>query len=139
MEKDYAIFKLGCSKYGIAAEHIEEIMPFEQLTTVPKMPNHLKGVIKFQDDFIPVINIEKEFGVKSTLSESDESDLVVLKYEDYPLALHVELVSKNLVVETENILKSNAISLGFQNKFLEGICINNTDIILLLDVEKLLY
>ena len=44
----YIVIKLGDEQYGIDIRYIENIVRMQRITRVPKMPEYIKGVIKFQ-------------------------------------------------------------------------------------------
>src|SRR5579884_935841 len=62
----YLIFKLGPEEFGVRVIKVREIMGIQQITTVPQMPDYLKGVINLRGKVIPVIDLRLKFGLPAT-------------------------------------------------------------------------
>lgn len=59
----YLTFKLGSESYGISVLKIREIIRFANITAVPQMPPHVKGVINLRGKIIPVADLRVKFGM----------------------------------------------------------------------------
>ena len=53
----------------------------EQITVVPKIPEHIKGVINIRGKVVPVISIRKRFGMEE-IPYDDRTCIIVLEFED---------------------------------------------------------
>ena len=72
----YLTFVLGRESYGIQVLKIREIIRFTDITAVPQMPHHVKGVINLRGKIIPVIDLRAKFGLNST--ETTERTCIVV-------------------------------------------------------------
>jgi purine-binding chemotaxis protein CheW len=61
----YLTFKLGKEEFGIQVLSVREIMGVQDITVVPGMPPHLKGVINLRGRIIPVVDLRLKFGLSS--------------------------------------------------------------------------
>jgi len=59
----YLTFVLGRESYGMQVLKIREIIRFTDITAVPQMPVHIKGVINLRGKIIPVIDLRAKFGL----------------------------------------------------------------------------
>ena len=57
-------FNVGDATYAIEIKYIKEIIEVEQITLVPKIPSHIKGVINLRGKVVPVISIRKRFEIE---------------------------------------------------------------------------
>ena len=74
-------FDIGETIYGIEIKYINEIIGIEQITVVPKIPDHIKGVINIRGKVVPVISIRKRFGMEE-IPYDDRTCIVVIEFED---------------------------------------------------------
>jgi purine-binding chemotaxis protein CheW len=60
----HLIFSLGAEEFGIEVLAIKEIIGMQDITPVPTMPLHIKGVINLRGQVIPVIDLSLKFSLK---------------------------------------------------------------------------
>ena len=61
----YLIFYLGKEEFGIEVLKVKEIMGVLDITPVPHLPAHIKGVINLRGKIIPVVDLRLKFGMQS--------------------------------------------------------------------------
>mgnify|MGYP001105919182 CR=1 FL=1 len=59
----YLVFQLGREEFGIRVLKVREIMGLQDITAVPQMPAHVKGVINLRGKVIPVVDLRLKFGL----------------------------------------------------------------------------
>jgi purine-binding chemotaxis protein CheW len=59
----YLTFQVGAEHYGIAVDRTREIIRVSKITTVPQMPEHVKGVINLRGRIVPVVDLRIRFGI----------------------------------------------------------------------------
>jgi purine-binding chemotaxis protein CheW len=57
----YLTFRLGREEFGVQVVHVREILGVQDITQVPGMPPHLKGVINLRGKIIPVVDLRLKF------------------------------------------------------------------------------
>lgn len=65
----YLTVMLAHESYGIAVLKVREIIRLQKITTVPQMPDFVKGVINLRGRVIPVIDLRVKFGLKAEFAE----------------------------------------------------------------------
>ncbi|SRR5258708_2521544 len=55
--------------YGIAVLKVREIIRFQKITPVPRMPDFVKGVINLRGRVIPIIDLRIKFGLQAHIAE----------------------------------------------------------------------
>jgi len=58
----YLTFKLNDESYGIEVLKVREIIRLTEITSVPQMPNYVRGVINLRGKIIPVTDLRLKFG-----------------------------------------------------------------------------
>ena len=59
----YLVFHLGTEEFGIRVTKVREIMGVQDITAMPQMPPHVKGVINLRGKVIPVIDLRTKFAL----------------------------------------------------------------------------
>jgi len=80
MEKNL-IFSLGSEEFGIQVLHIKEIIPMQEITSVPNTPAHVKGVINLRGQVIPVVDLSLKFDFKPR-AYTDRTCIVVVRNQN---------------------------------------------------------
>ena len=65
----YLTVVLDNEAYGIAVLKVREIIRMQKITTVPQMPDFVKGVINLRGRVIPVIDLRVKFGLRADMAE----------------------------------------------------------------------
>lgn len=61
----YLTFALGDEEYGLPVLKVREIIKILDITAVPQVPTHVKGVINLRGKVIPVVDLRLKFSFAS--------------------------------------------------------------------------
>lgn len=132
----YLIFTLGCELYGMEIRDITEIIGIQPITEVPEMPGYVRGITNLRGKIIPVMDARLRF--KKARREYDgRTCIIVIDTNDTSIGLIVDSVSEVLVLADEEIAPPPDINAG-GHRYIKGIGKTESNVILLLDCEKLL-
>ena len=137
----YLTFVLGHEEYGLEILKVREIMGYVAITTVPRMPPHIKGVINLRGQVISVIDLRARFGMPPA-DQTDQTCIIVveIKKEGRKLStgIIVDSVSEVLSIANENIEPSPEFGSSVETDFILGIGKVGSSVKILLDIEKVL-
>lgn len=74
----YLTFLLGREGYGISVLKVREIIRLCDITPVPQMPGHIRGVINLRGKIIPVVDLRVKFRLASC-AETEHTCIVVVQ------------------------------------------------------------
>ncbi len=74
----YLTFALQQESYGIDVLKVREIIRLTNITTVPQMPDYVKGVINLRGKIIPVMDLRLRFGFTDT-KDTDLTCIIVVQ------------------------------------------------------------
>lgn len=74
--KEYLTFELGEEIYGVDILRVQEIRGWDNVTRIPNVPNHVKGVINIRGAIVPVFDLRLKFGLAS--AEYHPTTVVIL-------------------------------------------------------------
>lgn len=134
---DLLAFKAGDEDYGISIAYIQEIVKLPPITTVPKTPPQVLGIISLRGTIVPVVDLRIVLGVtRSALQRT--ARLLVLRNEAQPLALLVDAVSQVVRLDRSNIEPRPEGAVSRNNRYIESIGRIGPRMLIVLDPPALL-
>ncbi|MEH7438403.1 chemotaxis protein CheW [Neobacillus drentensis] len=127
-------FKLGNEEYGLNIDYVQSIERLSHITRVPNVPHYVKGVTNLRGNVIPIIDLQSKLELGEA-QYTDNSRVIIVKYENVELGLIVEKTSNVFNISSEVI--EAAESSGFQTDFFEGIAKYEGRLIILLKIGEL--
>lgn len=131
------VFKINGEEFAADIMQVERILGFTEPVKVPESPDFVKGVIKYQEKVIPVIDLCKRLNISETTIKSDPK-IVIVKHDSKSIGMIVDMVSEVIDIEDENIDNTPDIVRGISNKYINGMIKLNDRIIIFINTEKIL-
>ncbi len=127
-------FRLGEQEFGLDILSVQEIIGLLPITTIPRSPRFLLGVVNLRGKVIPVIDLNGVFECRP--EESGKPNCIVVAETDIGLiGLLVDSVSEVAEAEEDELRTMNQLGLA-QSCFL-GVNVSDSAARLLLDIEEL--
>jgi len=79
-EGKYLTFTMAEEEYGIGILKIKEIIGMMQITTIPRTPEFVKGVINLRGKVIPVMDLRLRFGMEG-IEYNERTCIIVVEIE----------------------------------------------------------
>lgn len=131
------VFKLSGEYFATDIMDVERILGNVETTKLPESPKYLEGIIKYEEQVIPVINLYKKFNFSnSELKES--SKIVVVKKDIGKFGVIVDDVNEVTTVNEDAIDTSASVVSIVSRKYMKGIIRERENLIMLLDLNKVL-
>jgi len=137
MSSQFVTFALGEQTYGISILKLNEIIAYQQLTTIPNLPGFIKGVLNLRGEVIPVIDLRERFNMESRPYDQ-LTVIIVLEIAGQTMSVVVDSVSDVITLQSDAIKPRPHFSTGIRADFIQGMGIKDNKFIILLDVEKVL-
>lgn len=137
-EEKYLMFYLNEESYGIPIIHVNEIIGLMEVTTMPKTPNFMKGVINLRGKIIPVIDLRLKFEMSP--KDYDEQTCIIiveLKFKKTIsfVGLLVDRVAEVVNVYTADIEPPPQYGQLKEEQFLTGIGKVKGNVVMLLNID----
>jgi len=105
-EGKYLTFTLADEEYGISILKIKEIIGMMPITSIPRTPEFVKGVINLRGKVIPVMDLRMRFGI-SAIDYSDRTCIIVVEVNTVSgnvyIGCVVDAVSEVLNIRSQDI------------------------------------
>ena len=131
-------FSIGETIYGIEVIYVKDIITIEQITVVPKIPDHIKGVINIRGRVVPVISVRKRFGIEE-IPYDDRTCIIVLEFDDgNQVGIIVDRVQEVISVKPSDISNTPDSKNVNANRYIKSLINLESGIRLLIDCYKLI-
>ena len=135
-QKDkYLTFSLGEETYGIDIRVVIEIIGIQRITSVPEVPDYIRGIINLRGKIIPVVDMRLRFR-REFREYTDRTCVIVVEINGVLIGLIVDGVSEVLDIAEDKVVPPPELKAS-QNKYIRGIGKLESNVVLLLDWEKL--
>ena len=106
LPEQYLTFMLGREAFGISILTVKEIIEYSNLTEVPLMPAHVRGVINLRGAVVPVVDLAVRFR-KPPTEQSRRTCIVILEVrianECHDIGVMVDAVNSVLDIPASQI------------------------------------
>ena len=137
-ERQLVIFKLAGEEFGVDISEVKEIIKMEDITTIPNIEDTIKGVINLRGKIIVVMSLAKKLNLQVKQSDKD-TRIIIIEIGDNVVGMIVESVEEVLRVTSDKISASpDMIRREINADYLEGVCVLNQRLVILLDLAKIL-
>jgi purine-binding chemotaxis protein CheW len=140
----YLTFALGGELYALSIIDVVEIIEYRALTTVPRMPDFIRGVLNLRGAAVPVVDLSTRFGREAT-SLARRTGIVIVDIgregQDVPgrrLGILVDAVNKVLHVSGGDIEPPPDLGTDIRADAIRGMAKHEEQFIVILDLEHLL-
>jgi purine-binding chemotaxis protein CheW len=128
-------FNLDDQKYALFLSAVIRIIRVVEITSLPKAPDIVLGVINMHGQIVPVLDIRKRFRLPQREIQL-EHQLIVASTSKRTVALLVDFVSDVIEISEEKIIAGEHILPGME--YVEGVVKTEDGMILIHDLEQFL-
>ncbi|MCX5820063.1 MAG: chemotaxis protein CheW [Deltaproteobacteria bacterium] len=140
-EGKYLTFSLAGEQYGIGILKVKEIIRIMPITTVPRTPDYVKGVINLRGKVIPVVDLRRKFGMEG-MEQTDQSCIIVVEIAGQQgpvlIGVVVDSVSEVLNIKGGDIEDSPTFGARLETDYILGMAKMGGGVKILLDIDKVL-
>src|SRR5262245_31619048 len=114
---------------------VQEIIPPQEVTRVPRAPAAIEGVVNLRGAIVPVVDVRRQLGLPESKAPP-RPRLLVCRVGPHLLGLKVDAVTSVFRVEKEQ-LKPAPVAAAQTSPHVVGVCTHAGKLRLLLDVRAL--
>jgi purine-binding chemotaxis protein CheW len=137
----YLTFSLNEEEYGIGILKVKEIIGMMPITSVPRTPPFVKGVINLRGKVIPVVDLRLKFSMES-IDYTERTCIIVVEIETQSttvlIGIVVDAVSEVLNIKEKEIEETPAFGTSLDTDYILGMAKIEGGVKILLDIDKVL-
>jgi purine-binding chemotaxis protein CheW len=132
-----ATFFLDREEYGVDVRQVQEIRRTTEITSVPRAPEFIRGVINLRGRILPVLDLKRKLGL-GEVEAGRATRIVVVRVKERLLGLLVDGASQVLKVEVSRIEPPPEEVVEKGGDYIRGVAKLDDRLIILVDLERLL-
>lgn len=136
----YLSFKLGTEVFAVHVNDVLNILEMTKITSIPKAPSYLKGVINLRGIVLPVVDARIKFNL-DTLDYTTNTCIIVMDLEYNKEIIHVgfivDQVLEVLELSDDNIEPAPTLGSNYKAEFITGMARANDEFVMLLNMAKI--
>jgi len=137
----YLTFRLDNEEYGLEILKVREIIGLMDITSVPKTPDYVRGIINLRGSVIPVLDLKLKFDMGAT-EDTEETCVIVVEVllggNSVMMGTIVDAVSEVLDIKENEIEDAPAFGTNVNTRFILGIGKVKDEVKILLDIDEVL-
>ncbi len=138
-KKSFLSFKIENEIFAVNVKKVLEVLQMKAITTIPKTPDYIKGVINFRGEIIPVIDSRIKFNLH-TIEDYSKSVIIILNFEDDSknkiIGAIVDSVMDVMEIKEMDVKDLPEIGSRYNLEFIYGMIKHKENFIMILDIDK---
>lgn len=130
-------FRVGDELFGVSISTVQEIVRVPAITQIPQSPDFIEGVINLRGRIITVLDMNKRLG-RPTSERDRRSRILVVECQSRLVGVIVDEVREVLKLGGDRIEPAPSMVAGISNQYIVGVGKLDGDLLILIDIEKIL-
>ncbi len=137
-KNQFVIFQLGDEEYGVNITQAKEIIKPSKITNVPNTNDYILGVINLRGQIVPVVDLRRRFNIKAS-EHTGKKRIITVEVRGNLIGLVVDGVNEVVWVDMNELEPAPEVSSGIKQEFIEGVGKFDDRLLILIDLDKLLF
>jgi purine-binding chemotaxis protein CheW len=140
-QEQYLTFLLAGEEYAIGILKVKEIIEYDTVTTVPKTPRWVRGVINLRGAVVPVVDLGLKFGLEDRLVTKTTCIVIVegqVEGQSTLMGVMADAVSQVMDIAAGDVQEVPTFGTRIKVDYLQGMAQLGKKFVLLLDIDKVL-
>lgn len=133
----WVTFRLDNETYGINVMQVQEVLRHTEIAPVPGAPSYVLGIINLRGNVVTVIDTRQRFGLESALV-NEQTRIVIIEAERQVVGILVDSVAEVVYLRQSEIETAPNIGTDESAKFIQGVCNKNDELLILVDLDKMM-
>ena len=140
-QQQYLTFLLADEEYAISILRAKEIIGYDTVTSVPKTPTWVRGVINLRGNVVPVVDLAVRFGLAERPVTKTTCIIIVewqMETQNTMMGVMADAVSQVMDIAAADIQPAPTFGTRVKVDYLRGMAQMGKKFALLLDIDKVL-
>ncbi|MDO9566062.1 MAG: chemotaxis protein CheW [Candidatus Desulfaltia sp.] len=133
----YVVFSINQQIFGIEIFKIKEVLSYRKVTPLPQVEEFVKGIINLRGAVIPVFDLREKFNLP-VKEYTRFHVIIVVEIAGRIMGVIVDEISDVVEILPEEFQTTGNLPSNLQRKYLKGVGKKQDEMIILLDIERLL-
>ncbi len=130
-------FRLGEDLFAADIYSVERVLRYAAPTPVPDMPSYIEGVMDYQGQVVPIVNLRLRFELPAAPAVAETRTLVLNVAGEW-IGIVVDAVTEVASYDRAAVSPPPKLFRGLSAEYLKGIVRRGDRLVIFLDVDQLL-
>jgi purine-binding chemotaxis protein CheW len=132
-----ATFYLAGELFGVDALYVQEILTYQEITSVPLAPDYVKGLINLRGQIVTIIDLRSRLGFDPLENGTTGMNLIVSSDEG-PISLLVDQIGNVLDVYANQLKPAPGTIRGVAVQYIQAVYQLEDELLVVLDLDSVL-
>jgi len=143
--QEYVVFELSDEYYCVQINTLDKIIPKMHIRKVPNLPKFIRGIIDFEEQIVPIIDLKERMKLPKT--QSSEEFILLFEYDEKLLGILAdsifELKETNILPKKEFTYVSEYVhifsdgTIRMEDKHFSKSRDSSEELVILLSIKKI--
>ena len=133
----WVTFRLENETYGVNVMQVQEVLRYSDIAPVPGAPSYVLGIINLRGNVVTVIDTRARFGLMPD-EITDNTRVVIIESNKQVIGILVDSVAQVVYMKASEIEPAPNVGTDDSAKFIRGVCNRDNELLILVDLDKLL-
>ena len=137
----YLTFNLGAEIYGLEILKVQEIIGLMTVTSVPRTPEYVRGVVNLRGKVIPVVELRVKFNM-TQVEDTERTCIIVVQVAgengDITMGIIVDEVSEVIDITFDQLESAPNFDSSVNTEYILAMGKLEHKVVILLDADKVL-
>jgi purine-binding chemotaxis protein CheW len=134
----WVTFRLAGESYGINVMQVQEVLRYTEIAPVPGAPSYVLGIINLRGNVVTVLDTRNRFGLMPTEMTEQSRIVIIEAAAKHVIGILVDAVAEVVYLRQSEIETAPNVGNEESAKFIQGVCHKNNELLILVDLDKLL-
>lgn len=137
----YLTFMLGGETFALEISKVQEVMDYTIPTKVPRMPEHLSGVINLRGNIVSLVNLPLILGMESVRQTVDTCIVIVevcAENGNIRMGVLADSVQEVVYINPAKIEPPPKVGAKLNTDYIKGVGKKENSFLIILDIDKVL-
>lgn len=133
----WVTFRLAGETYGVNVMQVQEVLRHSEIAPVPGAPAYVLGIINLRGNVVTVIDTRHRFGLESG-EVTENTRIVIIEADSHVIGILVDSVAEVVYLRQSEVETAPNVGNDESAKFIQGVCHKNDELLILIELDKLL-
>ncbi len=134
----WVTFRLAGETYGINVMQVQEVLRYTEIAPVPGAPSYVLGIINLRGNVVTVLDTRNRFGLMPAEMTEQSRIVIIEAAAKHVIGILVDAVAEVVYLRQSEIETAPNVGNEESAKFIQGVCHKNNELLILVDLDKLL-
>ncbi len=133
----WVTFRLKDEVYGINVMQVKEVLRYSEIAPVPGSQSYVLGIINLRGNVVTIVDTRERFGLPTT-TPTEQTRIIVIEVDEHTIGVMVDAVAEVVYLRQSEMDTAPNVGNEESAKFIQGVCHKNNQLLILVDLEKML-